>query len=236
MSEKSNLHESLRMLVNTYGHEIYKNDKLINYLNDYCQFYPPALYHIMKTLISDGYASKILEAANNANWTLLIQQYIGKVQKSYGYQSIYVNYCFQSLAFGIGLYPTINQRLLDEVEGKNPRIPENPQTSHTSSPNTTQANTTRNQQQIRNTNQQIQRQGSSQQAPTRRPTPSPTWIPSPPSSKQPGNINIQVGQQAPTSSQSPTPINKGCNSGCFDDMSSIFSFIIFVLWLLIQCT
>ena len=231
MSAKKKLHEALREIVLNYGHDIYHNSKLINYLNDYCQFEPMALYYVMRTILSDGYASILLDKQNDPNWSLFVQQSIGKLQKQYGFQGIYVNYCFQSLAYGIGLYPVINQRLLDEVEGKEP-----PQSSHPSTDSSS------------NSPQQQPRVNSKRQKPTFQPQSAPVPpVPPPPSPPRqtsfPNNPNSSSPTNPPVSYQNPpyqpNPINKnngGCSGGCMDDISSIFSIIIFILWILIQCS
>jgi len=236
MSEKNRLHDSLRKLVLTYGQDIYKNSKLINYLNDYCHFDPPALYHIMKTVLSDGYASKLLDESKNKDWSIFVQQSIGKLQKQYGFQGIFLNYCFQSLAFGIGLFPAINQRLLDEVEGRLPVFVPQPMPKQ-SQPNSGQQNANQqvNQRQPDSKQQPtIQKQKSPQPPYTRKRTYPPGWVPR--STNTNTNIPFPQNQIPPTNNPSTSNSFYGCGSGCFDDISSIFSIIIFILWILVQCS
>lgn len=225
MSAKKKLHEALREIVMTYGHEIYDNPKLINYLNDYCQFEPMALYYVMRTILTDGYASKLLEQQSDPNWTLYVQQSIGKIQKQYGYQGIYVNYCFQSLAYGIGLYPVINQRLLDEVEGK--QMPQPVQPSERTNARTPQQNSPRNKPTFQ------------QQDPPVTPIPTPQQPQSAPTPRRSGPVTNNPINQRPSNQFppiQPVPNKNGCSGGCMDDISSIFSIIIFILWILIQCS
>ena len=230
MSAKKKLHEALREIVLTYGHEIYRNSKLINYLNDYCQFEPMALYYVTKTILADDYASKLLDQQDDPNWTLFVQQSIGKIQKQYGYQGIYVNYCFQSLAYGIGLYPMINQRLLDEVEGKTP--PQQSKPSSSTTPNPPKQHTPASNGRQKPTFQQ--------QGPPVTPIPTPQQPQPWPTPRPSGQSNTGGSMSQPSSNQFPplkqVQTNNGCSGGCMDDISSIFSIIIFILWILIQCS
>ncbi len=230
MSRKKTLHDGLRELVSQYGQEIYRNSKLLNYLNDYCQFEPMALYHVMRSILSDGYSSRMVDHISDPNWAFFVQQSIGKIQKQYGYQAIYVNYCFQSLAYGIGLYPAINQRLLDELEGKTVSQPPvlQPKPSSTSGPtSTTKVN-----------------RGGIKPVPPFQPRssgsvrPTPTRQPNPHNGSNPpfGNPYTQQPKVQPFPQNQPNTFNGGCMKGCFDNISNMFYVIILILWILIECS
>ena len=103
MAQESHLHDALKTIVATFGDQLYNDPKLINYISDYYRFDPMALYHVMKTLVHDGYPGRMLHEGKHGDWKLFVQQSMAKVQKQYGFAPSYVNYCFQSLAYGIGL-------------------------------------------------------------------------------------------------------------------------------------
>ena len=236
MAKEKYLHNALKKLVATYGESLYYDKRMINYISDYYSFDPLALYNVMKTLIADGYASKLLDSGKNGDWRLFVTQSIAKVQKNYGFAPVYVNYCFQSLSYGIGLYPVINQRLLDEVEGKSPSVlspssssqpslspPSSRQT--TSGPsNSNQPSTSHKKKQSRtntsstSSSNQINNSGNSTSFP-----PFPGFP----------NRNSQTSPQK----QNNTIKGFGCSgcSGCFDSMTSTYVIIIIILWIMMQC-
>ena len=102
MAKEKYLHDAIKTIVNSYGKKLYYDKRMINYISDYYSFDPLALYNVMKTLIADGYAGQLIDASQNGDWKIYVTQSIAKVQKNYGFAPIYVNYCFQSLAYGIG--------------------------------------------------------------------------------------------------------------------------------------
>lgn len=208
---------------------------MINYISDYYSFDPMALYNVMKTLITDGYAGGIIDANKKGDWKLYVTQSIAKVQKNYGFAPIYVNYCFQCLAYGAGLYPSINQRLLDELEGRTPTVVIPTQDSHTL-PSATQPQPSG------------QRKAPSQQdkqKPTQRKTTSGTKRQPQPNSSNNWNQSFPPFQPTQKSTNNPTQNNSqkqqislsnGCGcSGCLDGLTNTYVIIIIILWLIYQC-
>ncbi len=237
MAKEKYLHDALKTIVNSYGKTLYYDKRLINYISDYYSFEPMALYNVMKTLITDGYAGKLIDSSQSGDWKLYVTQSIAKVQKNYGFAPIYVNYCFQSLAYGVGLYPIINQRLLDEIEGRPSPVP----------PTTTPSNGSR------------PKAGGTTPTPPQKPTSSTRRKPAgansqPPSPSYPRSSGSRPsrGNNAPTSQPSPsyppyqpqsssqkqqTPLSKGCGcSGCLDGLTNTYVIIIVILWVIAQCS
>ena len=226
MSKEKYLHDAVKKIVATYGKSLYYNKRMINYISDYYNFDPLALYNVMKTLISDGYAGKLIDANNSGDWKLFVTQSIAKVQKNYGFAPIYVNYCFQCLAYGIGLYPIINKRLLAEIEGRSPIPPSN---SPTPSPG-------HNPPSIPQSKKSTPKRKSSSSSTTQR-TPSfpqsnrsGTQAPFPQSQRTSNNTNHNKSQKQPNI------FTNGCGcSGCFDGMTNTYVIIIIILWIITQC-
>lgn len=123
MDKCSTLHDAMKRLVGEYGKELYRDRKMINYISDFYRFEPMALFTVMKTIVVGGYAEGLLDASNGGDWKLYVQKSMSKVQNQYGYDGKYVNYCFQCLAYGLGIFPYINQVLLDMVNGKQVAAP-----------------------------------------------------------------------------------------------------------------
>lgn len=234
MAKEKYLHDAIKTIVNSYGKNLYYDKRMINYISDYYSFDPLALYNVMKTLIADGYAGRLIDASQNSDWKIYVTQSIAKVQKNYGFAPVYVNYCFQCLAYGIGLYPTINKRLLDEVEGRTPP----PQPSVPASQTST-----------RNQGQSV-KQSTTQQKPTTTPRKRSTGA-----NRQPPQNPIPPRNQGNSfppfrpSPSSPTPqpqgssqkqqvsLSNGCGcSGCFDSLTNTYVIIIIILWVIAQCS
>lgn len=229
MAKEKYLHNAIKKLVATYGESLYYDKRMINYISDYYSFDPLALYNVMKTLIADGYAGKLLDSGKNGDWRLFATQSIAKVQKNYGFAPVYVNYCFQSLAYGVGLYPVINQRLLDEVEGKSPAqtsspTPPSPSPSTNQSPSGKPNNTKPSSSRKKNTTR-----------PSSRSTSSPTQPPKGGNSSFPP-IPGFPNRNTQTSPQQQNNMIKGCGcSGCFDNITNTYVIIIIILWIMMQC-
>ena len=220
MAQESHLHDALKTIVATFGDQLYNDPKLINYISDYYHFDPMALYHVMKTLVHDGYPGRMLHEGKHGDWKLFVQQSMAKVQKQYGFAPSYVNYCFQSLAYGIGLYPQVKQRLLDEIEGRVAPIPI-PIPSAPSGGNSSAAPSSSSK---KNTTSQ---KPATKRKPQTQTQPKPQWQPKP----------WQNPQNTANPSQQGTPSSNlnGC-SGCFDSMTNIYTVVILIIWLLMQCS
>ena len=236
MAKEKYLHDALKKLVATYGESLYNNKRMINYISDYYSFDPLALYNVMKTLIADGYAGKLLETGKKGDWKLFVTQSIAKVQKNYGFAPVYVNYCFQSLAFGVGLYPYINKRLLDEVEGKSPSVSSSSSPSQSSFP--TQSSNQTAPGPSSSSRSSITRQNKTSRTNTRSSSPSNQSNNSGNSTSFPPFPGFP-NRNSQTSPQKQNNMTKGvgCSgcSGCFDSMTSTYVIIIIILWIMMQC-
>ncbi len=228
MAKEKHLHDAIKKIVNSYGKNLYYDKRMINYISDYYSFEPMALYNVMKTLITDGYSGKLIDASQNGDWRMYVTQSIAKVQKNYGFAPVYVNYCFQCLAYGVGLYPTINQRLLDEVEGRTPSIiPSQPPsrgqgTTNSQSPSTTQKKSSQS--------QRKKPVGANSQ-------PSYPNYPQSTNTRQSQGTTYPPYQQQNSSQKQQVPISKGCGfSGCFDSLTNTYVIIIVILWVISQCS
>lgn len=228
MSKEKYLHDAIKTIVNSYGKNLYYDKRMINYISDYYSFDPLALYNVMKTLIVDGYPGRLIDASQNGDWKMYVTQSIAKVQKNYGFAPVYVNYCFQCLAYGIGLYPTINKRLLDEVEGRvAPTPPPSPAPQQT--PRVNQGSSSpqpkpspRQSKRTRGANSQ-----PSPTPPRNRGNSFPPFNPSP---------NYPSSQSQTNSQKQQVPLSKGCGcSGCFDNLTNTYVIIIIILWVIAQC-
>lgn len=235
MAKEKYLHDAIKTIVNSYGKKLYYDKRMINYISDYYSFDPLALYNVMKTLIADGYAGQLIDASQNGDWKIYVTQSIAKVQKNYGFAPIYVNYCFQSLAYGIGLYPTINKRLLDEVEGRSPSIPSSPSApaSPTSRRNQGQSVNQPTKPQKPTPSQRNRNSGANRQPPLNPSPPRNQGSTYPPFRPSPGNPSPQPQG---SSSKQQVSLSKGCGcSGCFDSLTNTYVIIIIILWVIAQC-
>ncbi len=99
------LHETIKMVIDTYGNNIILDSRFINILLDYKAFdeFPSAKY-ILKAIIADGYANKIMSAGKwNSKTMALCHQFISTT----GFQYDLTAMIFQSLAYGLGLKESI---------------------------------------------------------------------------------------------------------------------------------
>lgn len=95
----NNLHILLRNIVEAEGEKIILETRVVNILNDYRAFdSAPASKYVLRAIIIDGYARKLLSAAGwNTTVSSLISQFIIET----GFQSDLVNYVFLCIAYGL---------------------------------------------------------------------------------------------------------------------------------------
>lgn len=102
------------------GHtaDIYSDEKLISFLSDFSEFNPPPLRFVMKSIVAGGYATQLAEMkGQNDNWRVFVNECVGKVVRREGFEERFVCFCFQCLAYGIGLTENVDFTLLkDESE------------------------------------------------------------------------------------------------------------------------
>lgn len=94
------LHKALRHIINTEGPEIIKDIRLVNILDDFKAYEDiPASKYILRAIMVDGYANKLLEIGKWDNSTILLTN---KFASTTGFIIENVNLIFQSLAYGLG--------------------------------------------------------------------------------------------------------------------------------------
>ncbi len=94
------LRATIKMVIATNGAEIIKDARFINILSDFKAFddFPSSRY-ILKAIITDGYASKLISIGQwNAKTIALCQRFISTT----GFQPDFVDSVFQSLVYGLG--------------------------------------------------------------------------------------------------------------------------------------
>lgn len=118
------LHKAIRNIVETDGKEIVKEVRLVNILSDFRAFDAiPASKYILRAIISDGYAQKLLAiGAWNSQSENLCSQFVATT----GFQSDYALMVFQSLAYGLGFLnqmPTIINPIQQQPQNPSPQKP-----------------------------------------------------------------------------------------------------------------
>lgn len=209
MNKCTTLHDAMKKLVGEYGKELYRDRKIINYISDFYRFEPMALFTVMKTIVVGGYAEGLLDASNGGDWKLYVQKSMSRVQNQYGYDGKYVNYCFQCLAYGLGIFPYINQVLLDMINGKQVPPPTPPVSV------SAQTDTRKGGQ-----HNKSNRKGSTKSAST--PPPPPPQVRIPAQRKQRNSINTNTNSQ-------PTKYS-GCSNGCSNTI-----IILMILYFIGKC-
>ena len=221
MDKCGTLHDALKMLVGEYGKELYRDKKMINYISDYYHFDPMALFTVMKSIVKGGYAEGLLDASTSDSWMMYVQKSMSKLQNQYGFDGKYVNYCFQSLAYGLGIFPQINQVLLDMVNGKQVAPPSPPSSSAPQSKG--QTGTGKTSQRKKSSSSAV---GSNTSRTSRTSTtpPPPPQVRIPAQRKQRNSINISVHPSKPSKSDN-------CMNGCSNVM-----IIMMILYFIGKCS
>lgn len=100
------LHKAIRTVVETDGQDIIKETRIVNILDDFKSFDScPSTKYILKAIISEGYASKLLSLGKwNTQTVSLIHNFVGAT----GFQPDMVNLVFESLAYALGYINSIN--------------------------------------------------------------------------------------------------------------------------------
>lgn len=94
------LHKALRNIIQTDGADIVKNDRLVNILDDFNAYQDiPASKYILRAIISDDYASKLLTIGK---WSSDAEQLANKFASITGFVPDSVFKIFLSLAYGLG--------------------------------------------------------------------------------------------------------------------------------------
>ena len=115
---KPPLHIALRQIVQGHTADIYSDENLISFLFDFSEFNPPSLRFVMKSIVAGGYAAQLAEfKGQNDNWSVFVNESVGKIVRREGFEERFVRFCFQCLAYGIGLTENVDFTLLkDESE------------------------------------------------------------------------------------------------------------------------
>lgn len=100
------LHIALKNIILTEGRDIIKDLKAVNILDDFNAYKDmPCSRYILKAIIIEGYASKILELNKwDNNATALIQRFVNTT----GFAPNSVNIIFESIAYGLGLLSSVS--------------------------------------------------------------------------------------------------------------------------------
>ena len=126
----SPLHIALRQLVDTHTSAIYSDEKLINFLSDFSVFNPPLLRHVLKGIVSGGYARGLADLQSHAtDWQVFVSESSGKIVRRDGFESRYVVFCFQCLAYGLRLTDTVDYRLVEDNAAETTVTENNPPNS-----------------------------------------------------------------------------------------------------------
>lgn len=94
------LHKALRNIIQTDGPEILKEVRLVNILDDFNAYQDiPASKYILRSIIAEGYTSKLLALGKWDNNAVMLSQ---KFSSMTGFipESVFV--IFQSIAYGLG--------------------------------------------------------------------------------------------------------------------------------------
>lgn len=100
------LHIALKNIILTEGRDIIKDLKVVNILDDFNAYKDmPYSRYMLKAIIIEGYASKILELNKwDNNATAMIQRFVNTT----GFTSNSVNIIFESIAYGLGLLSSVS--------------------------------------------------------------------------------------------------------------------------------
>lgn len=122
------LHKAIKSIIDTDGVEIIKDTRLVNILGDLRAFDSiPASKYILRAIIADGYAQKLLAIGTwNDDCEKICNQFITTT----GFQNDYAQLVFQSLAYGLGW---LNQITLTN---NNPKQKQQPITGNPPATNT----------------------------------------------------------------------------------------------------
>lgn len=94
------LHKALRHIIQTEGEGIVTETRLVNILDDFQAYADmPTAKYILRAIISDGYADKLLKVGE---WNNEAKNLASHFSQSTGYMPDAVNTLFQSLAYGLG--------------------------------------------------------------------------------------------------------------------------------------
>ena len=98
--------------------DIYSDEKLISFLSDFSEFNPPSLRFVLKSIVAGGYAAQLAELkGQNDNWRVFVNECVGKIVRREGFEERFVSFCFQCLAYGIGLTDNVDFTLLKDEPG-----------------------------------------------------------------------------------------------------------------------
>ena len=108
----------MRQIVQYHTADIYSDEKLISFLSDFSEFNPPPLRFVLKSIVAGGYAAQLAKMkGQNDNWSVFVNESVGKIVRREGFEERFVRFCFQCLAYGIGLTENVDFTLLkDESE------------------------------------------------------------------------------------------------------------------------
>lgn len=93
----------LRQVIEEFGYSIISRNVIVNYLSDFGAFSEhPSLRIMLQSSIADGYCSEILKAHKSGQRNvLLLDQYVLKMYKRYGYDKQQLKYLFLSIAYAL---------------------------------------------------------------------------------------------------------------------------------------
>lgn len=94
------LHLAIRKLIESRGVNFLRNEQFVNALNDYCAFdNNPAEKNIMRILLQEGYAERILKS----NGTRMAMQNLWYgIERDYGINRRIAQHIIESMAYGVG--------------------------------------------------------------------------------------------------------------------------------------
>lgn len=102
------LHLALRKVIDTEGVDIINDFRLVNILNDFKAFDAiPASKFILRSIISEGYSNRLLQLGK---WDANAQKLCQHFETHTGFNADYVEYLFQSIAYGLGLLSSIKAK------------------------------------------------------------------------------------------------------------------------------
>ena len=259
MEKEKYLHDAVKRIVDTYGKELYDDHRMINYISDYYNYDPPALQNVMRTIIDEGYAGKMLSASRMGDWRFFVTQSSSKIAKNFGFVPVYVKYCFECLAYGLGLVRSVERQLVESVEKSVDEISENiitapqtqqpePQTNKTQLQQNKRQQPSQNNQSIKPGNfnpqtipprrsPQPQTQYKPQSHPQQVPLP-PQWGSSPRQQRPPQSYRQTSSKTVPpysTTRSNKSNSNKSKN-GCADRATWLYTIVIMVLYFLARCS
>lgn len=95
------LSESIKEVIQQYGSDVVKSNRLSNILDDVASFDElPAAKPVLRALLKAGYGEKLLKGKKN--WELKVKSHTTEICQNYGFQQDIVEYLLSSIVYGLG--------------------------------------------------------------------------------------------------------------------------------------